>query len=78
MKRRQGLGSALHDLNVLIFEKNKKDPLLKEYARLLFDLALISEGSKLDDPASFSKTIGTIMAEAITAEELIAGDAIEV
>jgi molecular chaperone HtpG len=61
-----------------IFEKNKKDPLLKEYARLLFDLALISEGSKLDDPASFSKTIGTIMAEAITAEELIAGDAIEV
>jgi molecular chaperone HtpG len=61
-----------------IFEKNKKDPLLKEYARLLFDLALISEGSKLDDPASFSKAIGTIMAEAITAEELIAGDAIEV
>jgi molecular chaperone HtpG len=61
-----------------IFEKNRKDPALKDYARLLFDLALISEGSKPDDPANFSKIIGNIMAEAITVEELIAGDAIEV
>ncbi|MGO9147873.1 MAG: molecular chaperone HtpG [Desulfomonilia bacterium] len=61
-----------------MFEKNRKDPLLKDYARLLFDLALIAEGSKVDDPAIFSKTIGTILAEAITVEELIAGDAIEV
>jgi molecular chaperone HtpG len=61
-----------------MFEKNRKDPLLKDYARVLFDLALISEGSKLDNPADFSKTIGNIMAEAITVEELIAGDAIEV
>ncbi len=61
-----------------MFDKNRKDPLLKDYARLLLDLALISEGSKLDNPASFSKTIGTILAEAITVEELIAGDAIEV
>jgi molecular chaperone HtpG len=61
-----------------LFEKNRKAPLLKEYARLLFDLALISEGGKVDDPARFSKTIGNILAEAITAEELIAGDAIEV
>jgi len=61
-----------------MFEKNRKDPLLKDYARLLLDLALIAEGSKVDDPAIFSKTIGTILAEAITVEELIAGDAIEV
>lgn len=61
-----------------MFEKNRKDPLLKDYARLLFDLALIAEGSKVDDPAIFSKTIGDILAEAITVEELIAGDAIEV
>jgi molecular chaperone HtpG len=61
-----------------MFEKNRKDPLLKDYARLLFDLALIAEGSKVDDPTRFSKTIGDILAEAITVEELIAGDAIEV
>ncbi|HPS94239.1 MAG TPA: molecular chaperone HtpG [Deltaproteobacteria bacterium] len=61
-----------------LYEKNGKAPILKEYARLLFDLALIAEGSKVDDPARFSKAIGSIMAEAITAEELIEGDAIEV
>jgi len=61
-----------------VFEKNRKDQVLKDYARLLFDLALIAEGGKVEDPAHFSRTIGTIMAEAITAEELIAGDAIEV
>jgi hypothetical protein len=32
----------------------------------------------VDDPTRFSKTIGDILAEAITVEELIAGDAIEV
>jgi molecular chaperone HtpG len=61
-----------------LFEKNNKDPLLKDYARPLLDLALIAEGGKVDDTARFSKTIGTILAEAITVEELIAGDAIEV
>lgn len=61
-----------------LFEKNRKDPLLKDYAHVLFDLALIAEGSKVEDPARFSKTIGTVMAEAITVEELIAGDGIEV
>jgi molecular chaperone HtpG len=60
------------------FEKNRKDPALKDYAELLLDLALISEGGRIDDPAHFSKTIGTLMAEAITVEELIAKDAIEV
>ena len=61
-----------------IYEKNSKDPLLKDYARLLFDLALVSEGGKVEDPSFFSKTIGNIMAEAITVEELMEGDAIEV
>lgn len=61
-----------------VFEKNSKDPLLKDYARLLFDLALVSEGGKVEDPSFFSKTIGKIMAEAITVEELMEGGAIEV
>lgn len=61
-----------------LFEKDSADPALKDYARLLYDLALIAEGGKVEDPARFSKTIGTLMAEAVTAEELMAGDAIEV
>jgi len=60
------------------FEKNRKDPALKDYAVLLLDLAVISEGGRIDDPSQFSKTIGTLMAEAISVEELIAKDAIEV
>ncbi len=61
-----------------IFEKNSQDPHLKDYARLLFDLALVSEGGKVEDPSFFSKTIGNILAESITVEELMEGDAIEV
>jgi molecular chaperone HtpG len=57
-----------------MFEKNKKAPLLKDYGRLLFDLALISEGGRVDDPARFSKTVGDILAEAVTVEELVAKD----
>lgn len=61
-----------------VFEKDRNDPALKDYARLLFDLALVSEGGKVEDPSRFSRTIGQIMAEAITAGELVAGEAIEV
>ncbi|HQI82033.1 MAG TPA: molecular chaperone HtpG [Deltaproteobacteria bacterium] len=61
-----------------LFEKNGKDPLLADYAGLLYDLALIAEGGKVEDPARFSRTVGAVMAEAITAEELMGGDGIEV
>ncbi len=61
-----------------VFEKNRNDPMLKEYPRLMYDLALVSEGARIDDPARFAKTVGKIMAEVITVEELMAGEAIEV
>jgi molecular chaperone HtpG len=61
-----------------LFEKNSKNPLLQDYAGLLYDLALIAEGGKVEDPARFSRTIGAVMAEAITADELMAGEGIEV
>ena len=61
-----------------LFEKDRDDPALKDYAGLLYDLALIAEGGKVDDPARFSRIIGSLMAEAITVEELATGGAIEV
>ncbi|HRR68218.1 MAG TPA: molecular chaperone HtpG [Desulfomonilia bacterium] len=61
-----------------VFEKNRTDPLLKDYAQLLYDMAVVAEGGKVEDPSRFSRTIGRIMAEAITAEELMSGEAIEV
>ena len=61
-----------------VFEKNRTDPLLKDYTQLLYDMAVVAEGGKVEDPSRFSRTIGRIMSEAITAEELMSGEAIEV
>jgi molecular chaperone HtpG len=46
-----------------MFEADKTDPLLKEYIQLLLDLATIGEGGKVSDPSTFSKMVGTLMAE---------------
>ena len=48
-----------------LFEKDAGNPVLKKYSRLLLDMALISEGSKVDNPAEFSQTIGELMSNAI-------------
>ena len=61
-----------------LLEKDREDPSLKDYAELLFDLAIISEGGRIDDPSRFSKTIGLLMAEALTVDDLMATDAIDV
>lgn len=48
-----------------IFEKDKEAPLLKEYIDLIYDQALILEGSKPKDPVRFARTISKLMAENI-------------
>ena len=48
-----------------LFEKDKENAILKEYSKLLLDMAVISEGGKLDNPARFSKKIGEMMASAL-------------
>ena len=48
-----------------LFEKDAANPLITDYSNLLLDLALISEGNKIENPAQFSKAIGAIMSEAI-------------
>jgi molecular chaperone HtpG len=47
------------------FEKNKEADALKDYAAFLYDLAVVSEGGKLDDPARFNKMIGNLTAGAM-------------
>jgi molecular chaperone HtpG len=44
-----------------IFEKDKKSTTLEEYVRLLYDQALVLEGSKPKDPGAFSKLIAKLM-----------------
>ncbi len=46
-----------------LFEKDKHDPQLAEYIDLVYDIALISEGGRIENPSRFSRTIGTLMAE---------------
>jgi molecular chaperone HtpG len=48
-----------------IFEKNQEDAALKDYSLLLYDLALVSEGGKIENPARFSRQIGELMAKAL-------------
>jgi molecular chaperone HtpG len=49
-----------------IYMKNKDDASLPELSNLLLDLAVIGEGGKIENPAHFSKTIGELMAKAIS------------
>jgi len=46
-----------------VFEKDKDSPLLKQYASLLYDQALLLQGSKLKDPAAFTKAISQLKSE---------------
>jgi molecular chaperone HtpG len=48
-----------------IFETDTKNPILSDYSSLLLDVAVISEGGKIENPAKFSKLIGDLMADAI-------------
>jgi molecular chaperone HtpG len=48
-----------------IYEKNALDPLLGEYAELLYGQALLAEGNQPADPGKFSKTIAELMIRAL-------------
>ncbi len=48
-----------------MFESDTTNPVLTDYSELLYDIAVISEGGKLDNPAKFSAQLGDLMAKAI-------------
>ncbi|MFO8086118.1 MAG: molecular chaperone HtpG, partial [Desulfobacterales bacterium] len=48
-----------------LFEKDKDNPVLKDYSALLFDIAVIGEGGRLENPSRFNKMVGDLMAGAI-------------
>jgi molecular chaperone HtpG len=50
-----------------IYEADRSDPRLKDYARLLFDLAVVGEGGKVDDPSRFGRLVGDLLEGAIGA-----------
>jgi molecular chaperone HtpG len=48
---------AMRDL----YEKNAEDPRVEDYGRLLYDQAVIAEGSKLKDPTAFARRINELL-----------------
>jgi molecular chaperone HtpG len=48
-----------------VFEKNKDEPILKDFVSLLYDQALLLEGSKPQDPSAFAQAVARLMVESI-------------
>ena len=48
-----------------IYEGDKNASLLKDYSDLLFDMAVIAGGGKIDNPSRFSKMIGDLMTNSL-------------
>jgi len=53
----------IFDAMNILFEKDKKSLLLEEYISLLYNQALLLEGSKPKDPAAFAKAVSKLMVE---------------
>ena len=51
-----------------LVEKDASNPKVAEYAELLYDQALLAEGSPLPDPAKFAKRAAALMAQSIEKE----------
>jgi molecular chaperone HtpG len=49
----------------VLYEKDKDAAVLNDYTDLLFDMAVIAEGGKLENPSRFSKLLGDLMASAL-------------
>ncbi|MEJ2155959.1 MAG: molecular chaperone HtpG [Desulfobacteraceae bacterium] len=47
-----------------LFENDRDNAALKDYSQMLFDLAVVAEGGKLENPARFSRMVGEAMANA--------------
>jgi len=44
-----------------LFQKDKKNEQINDYSDLLYDIAVISEGGKVENPSHFSKMVGDLM-----------------
>ncbi len=44
-----------------LFQKDRKNEKINDYSDLLYDIAVISEGGKVENPSRFSKMVGDLM-----------------
>jgi len=50
-----------------LFQKDKKNEQINDYSDLLYDIAVIGEGGKVENPSRFSRMIGDLMKTALKA-----------
>ncbi|MBI5550448.1 MAG: molecular chaperone HtpG [Desulfobacterales bacterium] len=48
-----------------LYENDRDNASLKDYCQVLYDLAVVAEGGKLENPARFSRLVGEMMTRAI-------------
>ena len=48
-----------------LFESDRDNAALGDYSKLLYDLAVVGEGGKVDNPGEFSRLVGELMSKAI-------------
>jgi molecular chaperone HtpG len=48
-----------------LFDANKDDPAIDDYAQLLYGQALIAEGGQISDPGTFSKLLAELMVKSL-------------
>ncbi|MEW6259971.1 MAG: molecular chaperone HtpG [Thermodesulfobacteriota bacterium] len=46
-----------------IYDADRNDPLVREYSQLLYDMAVIGEGGKIDNPSRFHRLLGGLLQE---------------
>lgn len=51
-----------------MYESDRENPSLKEYSELLLDMAIISEGGKIENPSRFNRMVGELMSTALGTE----------
>lgn len=57
-----------------VFEEDRESPALKEYITLLYDQALLLEGSKPKDPVLFTRYVSKLMTERAKGEKASSGE----
>jgi molecular chaperone HtpG len=48
-----------------LFENNVEDPRVESYARLLYDQAVIAEGSRITDATGFAQRINELLVQSV-------------
>jgi molecular chaperone HtpG len=48
-----------------LFENDRDNPALSDYSQMIYDLAVVGEGGKVDNPGEFSRLVGELMSKAI-------------